>query len=208
MKTPVAIAALVVATITVGAALPAFAQDASSSQPPAPPAAQDQGPGNGPGHRMGPMGGPGGMRQIGQPGLLALACSDKGAGAMDKMFDRTDKRLDLSADQQKLFDAFKTKALAAEATFAGACQAARPDRTADQKPDLLSRMKAGLAIDQARLTAMTDVLPDFEALYNSLNDDQKAHLLPHRRGMGGKGWNHDGRGPDKNGAPPPAPSNT
>ena len=64
MKTPIAIAALVVATITVGAALPAFAQDASSSQPPAPPAAsQDQGPG--PDHRMGPMGGQHRMREMG-----------------------------------------------------------------------------------------------------------------------------------------------
>ena len=202
MKTPFAVAALVVATISFGAALPALADDATP-QPSAPAAAAQH---MGPGHRMGPMGGRGGM---GQPGLLALACSDKGAGALDKMFDRTDKRLDLSADQQKLFDTFKTKALTAETSFADACQAAKPDRTADHKPDLVTRMKAGLAVDQARLTAMNDVLPDFEALYNSLSDQQKAHLLPRHFGMGkgGMGRNHDGRGPDRNG-PPPAPTNS
>ena len=133
---------------------------------------------------------------------------------LDKMFDRTDKRLDLSTDQQKLFDAFKTKALTAETTFADACQAARPDRSAIQKPDLLTRMKSGLAVDQARLTAMNDVLPEFEALYNSLSDQQKAHLLPRHGGMGGKGGmggmgrNHDGRGPGQDGSPPPAPTNS
>jgi hypothetical protein len=162
---------------------------------------------------MGPMGGRG-MRGPGMrgAGLLALACSDKGAGALDKMFDRTDKRLELSADQQKLFDAFKTKALTAETTFADACQAAKPDRSAEQKPDLLTRMKSGLAVDQARLTAMNDVLPEFEALYNSLSDQQKAQLQPRHGGMGkgGMGRNHDGggRGAGHNGAPPPAPTNS
>ena len=72
-------------------------------------------------------------------------------------------------------------------------------------------MKAGLAIEQARLTALGDVLPDFEALFNSLTDAQKASLLPHHgmgRGMGRWGQ-HDGvgRNGDRNG-PPPAPTNS
>lgn len=207
MKTPFAIAALVVATVTVSA-LPAFAQDAGANPPPPAPAAQqDNGPGAGPmGKGMGPMGR--GMRNGGLP-MLALACSDKGPAVLDKMFDRTDKRLDLSADQQKLFETFKTKALTAETDFSDACRAARPDRSAEKRPDLLDRLKAGLTIDQARLTAMNSVLPDFEAFYNSLTDAQKHDLLPRHGGMGpgGRGgMGHDG-GPDRN-SPPPAPTNS
>ena len=205
MKTPLAIAALVVATVTVSA-LPAFAQDAAANPPPpAAPAAQHDN-GHGPGKGMGPMGR--GMRNGPFP-MLALACSDKGPAALDKMFDRTDKRLDLSTDQQKLFEAFKAKALTAETDFSDACQAARPDRSAEKRPDLLTRMKAGLAIDQARLTAMNSVLPEFEAFYNSLTDQQKHDLLPRHGGMGpgGRGGMDRNGGPDHDG-PPPAPQNS
>ena len=201
MKTPLAVAALVVATVTVSA-LPAFAQDAGANPPPAAPAAQHDN-GHGPGKGMGPMGR--GMRNGPFP-MLALACSDKGPAMLDKMFERTDKRLDLNTDQQKLFEAFKAKALTAETDFSDACQAARPDRSAEKRPDLLTRMKAGLAVDQARLTAMTSVLPDFEAFYNSLTDAQKHDLLPRHGGMGPGGRNHNG---GQNHAPAPAaPTNS
>ncbi len=200
MKTPFAIAALVATTITVSA-VPAFAQDAgTSAAPPAAPAAtQDRGPGRG----MGPMGR--GMRNGPFP-MLALACSDKGPAALDKMFERTDKRLELSTDQQKLFEAFKAKALTAETGFASACQAARPERSAEKRPDLLERMKSGLAIDQARLTAMNSALPEFEAFYNSLTDAQKANLLPRggwHQGPGGRGGMDHNGGPNQD-SPPPA----
>jgi hypothetical protein len=216
MKTPTAIAALVVASISL-AALPAFAQDAGSSSTPPPPASPsaaapatpDHGPG-GRGHMRlrGPMAGDSASRPF---AMLALACSDRGAGALEKMLDRSARRLDLSADQQKLFDAFRTKALTAQTGFADACKAARPDRTAGARPDLLARMKAGLAIDQARLAALNEVLPDFEALYNSLSDQQKRHLVPrlnhwnmHRAGPG----MHGGKaGPHRHG-PMPAPQNS
>ena len=203
MKTPLAIAALVVATITVSA-IPSFAQDAGANPPPpsTPAATHDQGPGKG----MGPMGR--GMRNGPFP-MLALACSDKGPAALDKMFDRTDKRLDLSTDQQKLFEAFKAKALTAETDFSDACQASRPDRSAEKRPDLLERLKSGLAVDQARLTAMNSALPEFEAFYNSLTDTQKADLLPRHGGMGpgGRGGMDHNGGPGHDG-PPPAPTNS
>jgi hypothetical protein len=213
MKTPTAIAALIVASISL-AALPAFAQDAGSSSTPPPPASPsaaapatpDHGPG-GRGHMRlrGPMAGDSASRPF---AMLALACSDRGAGALEKMLDRSARRLDLSADQQKLFDAFRTKALTAQTGFADACKAARPDRTAQTRPDLLDRVRAGLAVDQARLTALNEVFPDFEALYNSLSDQQKQHLLP-RAGRwdmhrAGPGMMHGGKGgPDRNGPPPP-----
>jgi len=217
MKTPTAIAALVVASISL-VALPALAQDTGSSSAPQPPAAPSTAapatPNHGPGSHghmqrlRGPMAGGIANRPF---AMLALACSDKGAGVLEKMLDRSARRLDLSADQKALFDAFRSKALTAETGFADACKAARPDRTADSRPDLLARMKAGLAVDQARLTALNDVLPDFEALYNSLSDQQKHRLLPrtHQWNMhrAGPGMQHGKGGPDRNG-PPAAPQNS
>ena len=211
MKTSLAIVALVATTIGLGTALPAFAQAAPT--PPAAPSATAPADQNAPhGMRQGGMGqhriaGPG--RGMGPAGLLMLACSDKGAEALEIALVRMSHRLDLTADQQALFDAFRTKALTTETSFADTCKTSRPDRTADVKPDALARLKAGLAVDQARLTAMTDVLPDFEALFNSLSDKQKANLLPHRDwGMGhGAGRFGDHGGKDR-GGPPPAPQHS
>lgn len=210
MKTSLAIVALVATTIGLGTALPAFAQ-AAPAAPPAASAPDDQ---NAPhGMRQGGMGqhrkaGPdGGMgRGTGPGGMLMLACSDKGAEALEIALVRMAHRLDLTADQQKLFDTFRAKALTTETSFADTCKANRPAATADARPDALTRLKAGLAIDQARITAMNDVLPDFEALFTSLTDQQKARLLPHRGwGMGRGPGDHGGI--DRNG-PPPAPQHT
>lgn len=191
-------------TLGLGLALPAIAQDAAPTA-----ARQAQ---NGPRH-FAPDRGAMPNRGMGPGGFLMLACSDKGAEALEIALVRMDHRLDLSADQQKLFETFRTKALSTATSFAGTCKADRPTADAGAKPDALARMKAGLAIEQARLTALNDVLPDFETLFNSLSDAQKANLLPHRgpgMGMGMGRWGqHDGMG-GKGGrsAPPPAPTNS
>ena len=126
-------------------------------------------------------------------GILGLVCSDRGAEALEIAFVRWSHRLDLTAEQQELFDALKTKALTTQTSFADECQAARPDRTADPAQDLIESLKARLAIEEARLTAMNDILPDFEAFYTSLTDEQKADLMPR---MG-----HRGAGPGDRDAP-------
>ena len=125
-------------------------------------------------------------------GLLGLVCSDKGAEALEVSFVRLTHRLELTDEQSKLFDAFKTKALTTQTSFADECQAALPDRTADAKPDLLEGLKARLTVEQAKLTAMNEILPDFEAFYGSLTDEQKANLMP--QGMTRDGGDHMGRG--------------
>ena len=182
MKSSIAIVALVVTSIGLGAALPAVAQDATAT----PVAAQsDKGPGPGM-HRMlrgDGMGRPGGMMRPGgmgggAGGLIALACSDKGAEALDVALLHLSYRLQLTDAQKPLFDTFRTKALTTETSFADTCKASRPDTTADARPDMLARLKAGLAIDQARLTALNTVLPDFETLYDSLTDAQKQSITP------------------------------
>ncbi len=213
MKTSIAVAAFVAAAIGIGAVLPVLAQDTPAPTPVA--SKSDRGPG--------PMGKMGKMddRGPGRGGLLMLGCAPDAAERLDVTFVRIQHRLDLTVDQQKLFDAFRTKALTSQTSFANACKTAMP-AVNDAKPDLLAQIKSGMTIDQARLTAMTAVLPDFEAFYASLTDAQKAKLLPHQ-GMGkgfGKGGmdggRHDQRGgmdrqpaPDASDAPdapPDAPS--
>jgi hypothetical protein len=225
MNKSLAIAALVAATLGLGAAAPSFAQDATTT-----PARQwqDSGPqGATPDRNMGPgrygrgsepgrygrgmapgrgMGMGMGMG-MGPGGLLMLACSDRGAEALEIALVRMSHRLDLTADQQKLFDTFRTNALTAETKFTDACKAERPTATNGARPDLLDRLKAGLTLDQARLTALNGVLPDFEALYNSLSDTQKAALVPHQRhiGPGGMGNGRWGGPGGNRGAAPRAP---
>lgn len=212
MKSSIAIAALVATAIGLGAAASAFAQDATdSSSASAPPtvngdAAAPTAPGAMP---------PGGMmparammphRAMGPGALLVLACSSEGTEALDAALLHLSYRLDLTADQKPLFQTFHDKAMADESTFADACKANAP-AAADNgaKPDFLTRFKDRLAIDQARITALNDVLPSFEALYATLTDAQKASLLPHRP-MGMMPWQHgprhdSGWGEDGDGSP-------
>jgi hypothetical protein len=198
MKYSFAIAALVATTIGLGAALPALAQGAGPTVAQrldrAPDRNADPGRNLDPGRGVGPDRAPDKGRfmlreqGMGPAGLLMLACSPDGAENLDVALLRASYRLNLTAEQQKLFDTFRANALSTETSFADTCKASLPDRSAETKPDMLARLKAGLAIDQARLTALNSILPDFEALYNSLSDAQKASLLPHRgMGMGGKG---------------------
>jgi hypothetical protein len=180
VKHSVALAALVATSMSV-VALPALAQDQTV------PVAQksdreihrtiirDGGPGRG-------------------AGVLGLICSESGAEALEVALVRLSHRLDLTAEQQPLFDAFKTNALTTQTSFADECTAALPDRTADTRPDLLERLKSGLVIEEARLTAMNAILPDFEAFYGSLTDAQKSSLMPPRMVMRDSGRGHDDRG--------------
>ena len=196
MKSVAALA--LVTTLAFGPALPAVAQDTAPT-----PARQMQ---NGP-HHFGPGRGMMPNRGMGPGGVLMLACSDKGAEALEIALVRMDHRLELSTDQQKLFETFRTKALSTATSFADTCKASRPTADAGTKPDLLARMKASLAIEQARLTALSGVLPDFETFFNSLSDQQKANLLPHHGGKGmgmGRWGQHGGVGRSADGAAPPA----
>ena len=190
MKHSIALAALVVTSFGL-TALPTVAQEAGT--PVAQPVSREVHrtiirDGDGPGHGA---------------GILGLVCSDRGAEALEIAFVRWSHRLELTAEQQTLFDTFKTNALTTQTSFADECQAAMPDRTADTKPDLLEGLKARLAVEEAKLTAMNAILPDFEAFYSSLTDEQKASLQPgdrDGRGFGdrmGRGFGDDRNGPGR-----------
>ena len=224
MNKSFAIAALVAATLGLGAAAPALAQDAATTPvrqwqnngPQGTMPDRNMGPGRyGRGSEPGRYGrgmAPGRGMGMGPGGMLMLACSERGAEKLEIALVRMSHRLDLSADQQKLFDTFRTNALTAETKFSDTCKAERTTATNGAQPDLLDRLKAGLALDQARLTALNGVLPDFETLYNSLTDTQKAALVPHHKrmgpGMGNGRWGGPGgnRGAAPRASQPDAPT--
>jgi hypothetical protein len=141
----------------------------------------------------------GGMKRF---ELVDFACNTKAADRMDGRYDKLAERLTLTADQQKLFDTFQASALTAQTTFNDTCSTVRPEKSADkaQRPDPITRMETRLKIDEARLAAMTSVLPDLKAFYASLTDEQKqqltrGHFGGHRDDVGdaaGFGMQHPG----------------
>ena len=127
------------------------------------------------------------FRRDGAGGAFQFAefsCAPRAADRMDNRLDRMAKRLELTSDQQKLFDDFRTSALTAQTDFADQCADIRPARSADtsagkaERPDLIQRLEQRLKMDEARLAAMTELLPQFKAFYESLTDAQKADLMP------------------------------
>ncbi|MGV3490039.1 MAG: Spy/CpxP family protein refolding chaperone [Devosia sp.] len=128
-------------------------------------------------------GGPGGVFQ-----LTELSCAPRAADRLETRLDRIAGRLDLTAEQQDLFAEFRNSALVAQTSFADECATLRPDRTAD----LVDRLEQRLQFDEARLTAMTELLPQFRAFYESLTDEQKSELTPIRGNWRGE---HRGAAP-------------
>jgi len=167
VKHAIAIAALV-ATSVGAVALPAVAQDGTL------PVARK---GDREIHRTVPH-----NRFVGRNGtVVSLVCSDRGAEALEIAFVRLSHRLELTDEQDQLFDALRTSALTAQTRFADTCAAALPDATADAAaPDVMARLKASLDIERARLDAMTGLLPDLEAFYASLTSAQQADMAPRR----------------------------
>lgn len=155
------------------------------------------------GDRMGGpmMGGRGGAQ------FLAVGCGPNAAERIETGLVKLGYRVDATAEQKTLLDAVKTAALTAQSDLATTCAeimpapmaaTAAPDAapapdaaTAADRPNLLERLQAGVKMQEAQLAAMTDVLPAFEAFYNSLTDEQKSALEPHGR--------RDGRGPGRDG---------
>jgi hypothetical protein len=127
--------------------------------------------------------------------FAALSCAPNAADRLEHRLDRVANRLDLSTSQQKLFEDFRTSALTAQTSFADQCDDLRSARIADksadksERPDLIQRLEQRLKFDEARLAAMTELLPQFKAFYQSLSAEQKQALMPRqvfRQGLEGK----------------------
>ncbi len=78
-------------------------------------------------------------------------------------------------------------AMAPPAPMGDAADAAPAPGAAPARPNMLEMMQARLKLEEARVAALGEVLPKFEALYNALSDEQKASLEPMhgKRGMDG-----------------------
>lgn len=145
--------------------------------------AQDRGPRDGAGfdprHEMMAMqaqDGDGPHQMGGRGGLLQLGCSEHGAERLEHVFVSLSYNLDLTAEQTPLFDALKTAALTAQTGLADVCDAAYPATGQAKAPSIVERVETGIKLDEARIVALSDVLPELEAFYDSLTDEQKARL--------------------------------
>jgi hypothetical protein len=153
--------------------------------------------------------------------LVELRCGTGAADRMDRRLDRISDRLELTAEQEALYEAFRTSALAAQTAFADTCATLRPanaEQPAAQPVDPIAAMETRLKIDEARIASLAAVLPDLRAFYDSLTDEQKAGFMPRHMAQGhnGEGFGKPGfgqrdhRGPGREGRPgpqdaPPAP---
>ncbi|WP_171015868.1 Spy/CpxP family protein refolding chaperone [Devosia sp. FKR38] len=190
-----AIAALMTAAVGLSAILPATAQEAAATPAPQQQMADANGPrGNGPGqHNQGP-------RQGGGAGFLNF---ERGTEGVEIALVRLSHAIEMTAEQQALFDTLKTDALAAADTFSKAVEGLRPAKPADgttaERPSITERLDARIAIETAQLDALKSVQPAAKAFFDSLTDEQKAELMPARpdrgnmQGKMGQGNQHGGQ---------------
>ncbi|SFC88277.1 Spy/CpxP family protein refolding chaperone [Devosia psychrophila] len=178
--------AMMTATIGLSAIAPTFAQQAAA------PAAQSEQQNNFRQHKQGPRGdGPMGGNVLG---------FERGADAMEVALVRLSQRVELTAEQQPLFDTFKTKAMAAAIKFETATEGLRPTPPVEGEtpaaPNLAERLDNDIAIQTARLDALKSVQPAAKAFFASLSADQLASLTPQRPdrdgGMPGGGFGKGG----------------
>ncbi|WEK05390.1 MAG: Spy/CpxP family protein refolding chaperone [Candidatus Devosia phytovorans] len=197
-----AIVALLTATLGTTALVPVFAQEA------APKAPHSQQENNFRHHNQGP-GAPGGPR--GEGGFFSV---ERGAEAIEIALVRLSHRVDLTSEQQPLFDAFKTAAIAAAADFATATEGLRPTPPAEGEApaalNLADRLDNAIALQTARLEALQSVQPAAKAFFDSLTEEQTAGLMPQRPeggfpGFGKHGPRHPG-GPEAPAAPEGTPA--
>ncbi len=110
--------------------------------------------------------------------LAEVSCAPHAADRLETRLDRVSARLDLAGEQLQLFDDFRTAALTAQTGYADECATLRP--AGGKTADLVDRLEQRLKLDEARLAAMTELLPQFRSFYDSLSAEQKQSLMPMR----------------------------
>ena len=141
-----------------------------------------------------------------------FSCGDRAADRLERRLDRMAGKLELTKDQEKLFEDFRTSALTAQTDFADQCDTIRPDHVASadgaktsQRPDLIQQLEQRLKFDEARLAAMSELLPHFKIFYASLTDQQKREFAPRGRMMMQGKMQHPGKNLPHHPAAPAAP---
>lgn len=218
--TTTAIVALMTATLGLTAIAPSYAQDVAA--PTQEQAFRHGGPGF---HlRQNDHGG------LGRGGLIDFL-GGNATEAVEIALVRLSHAIEMTAEQQALFDTLKTDALAAAETFSTAVEGLRPaapqggaaapqggaaapaEGQAAEVPDFSERLENRIAIETARLAALEAVQPALSAFFDSLTDEQKADLMPKRpmgggmpglMGKGGPSAPHQGQQHGGPGAPAPA----
>lgn len=124
-----------------------------------------------------------------QGGFVQLVCSEDGAERLETMLSKVSGKITLTAEQEALYDTFKSSALAAQTDYADNCTApVRGKKSADNadsdatKLSPVDRIKTRQANMTALVAAMDDVIPSMESFFDSLTDEQKAELRPTRDG--------------------------
>ena len=198
-----ALVALMTAAVGLSAIAPSYAQDAT---PPAAPAVE-QTPGQAqaamPGFRHHDGMRRGGQRQGGMAGFIGF---ERGAEAVEIALVRLSHAIDMTPEQQALFDTLKTDALAAADSFSSTLEGVRPAAPVDgAQPapmDFSKALDTRIAIETAHLDALRAVQPSLTAFFDSLTDAQRAELTPaheprgYRQGHMGKmgpGERHHGQ---------------
>ncbi|HEV7345865.1 MAG TPA: Spy/CpxP family protein refolding chaperone [Devosia sp.] len=194
--TTTALAVLMTAGLCLAATAPAAAQDAAPAQ------AQAQ---DGFDHRNH------GPRQMGRMGGGDLLRFARGAEGIEVALVRLSHRIELTPEQQPLFDAFKAVALSAAADFASATEGLRPavqdEGETAAMPGFSERLANRIAIDTARLAALEAVQPAATAFFDSLTAEQQAQLNPQRpHEFGDGGPRHQGQQHERPAAPADAPA--
>ena len=140
--------------------------------------------------------------------LLDLVCADNGAERTEIGFVRLSYRLELTPEQQTLFDDLRSSALTAQTQYADQCsKPGAPDAAAADAqpvpPTPVERLTAQIGNDTVRLELLQGLLPKLDAFYNSLTDEQKATLMPERGADNGNGFRnrHHGHMPGMPGMP-------
>jgi hypothetical protein len=113
-------------------------------------------------------GGPGNAR------FLSFGCGPNSAERLEVSLVRASHRLNLTDTQTPLFEDFRTAALTAQTELADVCAATEP--SAETTQTLPQSLQSRIAVDTARIEAWNAVLPSLNALYDSLDDTQKAML--------------------------------
>lgn len=176
--TTTAIVALMTASIGLTAIVPTSAQDAAPTQ-------EQAFRHGGPGFHL-RQDGYGGPRRGGLVDFLGGSSE-----AVEIALVRLSHAIEMTSEQQALFDTLKTDALAAAETFATATAALRPaEGQAAEVPSLSERFENRIAFETARLDALEAVQPAATAFFDSLTAEQQAQLTPQRPDRGG----HFGRG--------------
>ena len=199
--TTTAIVALMTAAIGLTAVAPTYAQDAA----PAP--TQEQ---------AFRQGGPGlhlrqdGEHGPGRGGFLDFFGRGNSTEAVEIALVRLSHAVEMTTEQQALFDTLKTDAMAAAETFSTAVEGLRPaapqggsavptEGQTAERPEFSDMLENRIAFETAHLAALEAVQPSLSAFFDSLTDEQKADLMPQRPhrnggpGMFGKGGEHQGQ---------------